>query len=64
LSFDGKAALIWGRLMADGKASGCPRSALDMIIAAVAGANACTIITDDEKNFAGLEVINPLKGEF
>jgi len=39
LSFDDKAGLIWARLMAEGKAAGKPRSGLDMIIAAVAGAN-------------------------
>src|SRR5471030_913741 len=32
LPFDEKAALIWARLMADGKASGRPRSALDTTI--------------------------------
>ena len=32
LSFDDKAGLIWARLMADGKAAGRPRSALDMIL--------------------------------
>ena len=61
LSFDDKAALIWARLMADGKAEGRPRSALDMIIAAVAGANDCVVVTDNEKDFAGLEFINPLR---
>ena len=34
LPFDEKAALIWARLMADGKAAGRSRSALDMIIEA------------------------------
>lgn len=63
LVFDDKAALIWARLMAEGKAVGRPRSALDMIIAAVAGANECVVITDNEKDFAGLETINPLRGE-
>lgn len=61
LSFDDKAALIWARLMADGKAAGRPRSALDMIIAAVAGANDCVVVTDNEKDFAGLEFVNPLR---
>ena len=61
LPFDDKAALIWARLMADGKAAGRPRSALDMIIAAVAGANECVVVTDNEKDFAGLEFINPLR---
>ncbi|MDK3073792.1 PIN domain-containing protein [Sedimentitalea sp. JM2-8] len=63
LSFDDKAALIWARLMSDGKAAGRPRSALDMIIAAVAGANDCVVITDNEKDFVGLEITNPLRGE-
>ncbi|TXL76395.1 type II toxin-antitoxin system VapC family toxin [Vineibacter terrae] len=39
--FDDKAGLIWALLMAEGKSIGRPRSGLDMIIAAVAGANDC-----------------------
>ena len=62
LPFDDKAGLIWARLMADGKAAGRPRSGLDMIIAAVAGANACTVATDNDKDFAGLQAVNPLRG--
>ncbi|HDZ73223.1 MAG TPA: type II toxin-antitoxin system VapC family toxin [Aurantimonas coralicida] len=62
LSFDDKAGLIWARLMAEGKAAGKPRSGLDMIIAAVAGANACVLVTDNEKDFAGLQVVNPIRG--
>ncbi len=61
LPFDEAAALIWGRLMADGKAKGKPRGALDTIIAAVAQANACVVVTDNEKDFAGVQVLNPLK---
>ena len=61
LSFDDKAGLIWARLMADGKAAGRPRSALDMIIASVAGANDCIVVTDNEKDFAGLEFVTPLR---
>ena len=61
LSFDDKAGLIWARLMADGKATGRPRSALDMIIAAVAGANDCVVVTDNEKDFDGLQFVNPLR---
>ncbi|MEE9987190.1 VapC toxin family PIN domain ribonuclease [Ochrobactrum sp. 30A/1000/2015] len=61
LSFDDRAGLIWARLMADGKAAGRPRSALDMIIASVAGANDCIVVTDNEKDFAGLEFVNPLR---
>jgi predicted nucleic acid-binding protein len=61
LPFDEKAGLIWTRLMADGSAKGRPRSALDMIIAAVAEANGCMVATDNEKDFAGLKFINPLR---
>jgi predicted nucleic acid-binding protein len=60
LPFDEKAGLIWARLMADGKAKGRPRSALDMIIAAVAEANDCVVVTDNQKDFAGIDVFNPL----
>ncbi len=62
LPFDDKAALVWARLMTEGKAAGRSRSALDMIIAAVAGANECVIVTDNEKDFAGLTIANPMRG--
>lgn len=62
LSFDDKAALIWARLMAEGKAVGRPRSALDMIIAAVAGANDCVVVTDNGKDFVDIQFINPIRG--
>jgi predicted nucleic acid-binding protein len=61
LSFDDKAGLIWARLMAEGTAAGWPRSGLDMIIAAVAGANECLLVTDNEKDFAGLQIVNPMR---
>jgi toxin FitB len=61
LPFDDRAALVWARLMAHGKIKGRPRSALDMIIAAVAEANGCVLITDNEKDFNGIEIINPLR---
>lgn len=63
LSFDDKAGLIWARLMADGKVAGRPRSALDMIVAAIAGANDCVVVTDNEKDFAGITFINPMRSE-
>ncbi|PPQ31852.1 VapC toxin family PIN domain ribonuclease [Rhodopila globiformis] len=62
LPFDAAAGLIWARLMAEGKAKGRPRSALDMIIAAVAEANGCVVVTDNERDFAGLAIVNPLRG--
>ncbi len=63
LSFDEKAALIWARLMAEGKAAGRPRSALDMILAAVAEANNCVVATDNERDFRDLPIFNPLRRE-
>jgi toxin FitB len=61
LPFDETAALIWAKLMADSKTRGRPRSALDTIIAAVAVANDCVVVTDNEKDFAGVRVINPIR---
>ena len=61
LSFDEKAALIWARLMSAGRAAGRPRGELDIIIAAVAEANECMVVTDNEKHFPDLEVLNPLR---
>src|ERR1700722_14217631 len=62
LPFDEKAGLICGRLMADGKSKGRPRSGLDTIIAAVAEANACIVVTDNERDFADIDAINPIRG--
>lgn len=61
LPFDEKAGLVWGRLMAEGTANGKPRSALDTIIAAVAEANGCIVVTDNERDFAGIRIVNPLR---
>jgi predicted nucleic acid-binding protein len=61
LPFDEKAGLAWARLMADGRAKGRPRSALDMIVAAVAEVNDCIVVTDNEKDFAGISILNPVR---
>ncbi len=61
LPFEERAALVWARLMAEGTATGRPRSAVDMINAAVAEANECVVVTDNEKDFAGLNIVNPLR---
>lgn len=63
LPFDEAAALVWARLMAAGRAAGRPRSALDAIVAAVAQANDCIVVTDHEKDFADVAFINPLRGQ-
>jgi toxin FitB len=65
LSFDESAGLFWARLMAEGTAKGQPRSALDMIVAAIAGANACILVTDNEKDFRNsVAFINPMHPGF
>ncbi len=63
LPFDEAAALIWGRLMAAGQTKGKPRSALDMMIAAIAEAHDCTLVTDNEKDFAGVQILNPVRAK-
>lgn len=61
LPFDEPAALVWAQLIADGKAADCSRSPLDMIVASVALANDCLLVTDNGRDFDGLEFINPLR---
>ena len=61
LPFDQKAGLVWAQLMSEGTASGDPRSALDTILAATAVANDCGIVTDNEKDFTGLNALNPMR---
>lgn len=61
LPFDEKAALAWGELMAQGKAAGRPRSALNTIVAAIAQSNSCIVVTDNERDFHGVKIINPLR---
>jgi len=61
LPFDEKAALVWARLMAESTTRGKPRSALDTIIAAVAVANDCVVVTDNPKDFPNVEIFNPLR---
>ena len=61
LPFDEKAGLIWARLMAEGKRRGRSRSGFDMIIAAVAEANGCIVVTDNERDFESVESLNPVR---
>jgi predicted nucleic acid-binding protein len=62
LPFDEKAGLAWAELMAAGRLSGRPRSGLDTIIAAIAAANDCVVVTDNERDFIGIEIVNPIRG--
>ncbi len=61
LPFDEQAGLIWARLMAEGTSAGRPRSALDMIVAAVDEANGCTSVNDNAKDLAGMDFIKSLR---
>jgi predicted nucleic acid-binding protein len=61
LPFDDKAALVWARLMSKGRASGRPRSGFDMIVASIAEANECIVVTDNEKDFVDVEILNPIR---
>jgi toxin FitB len=61
LPFDERAALVWARLMAEGTSVGRPRSAFDMVVAAIAEANDCVVVTDNEKHFPGVRLFNPLR---
>jgi hypothetical protein len=49
--------------MAEGAKTGRPRSSVDMILAAVAEANNCIVVTDNENDFQGLKFINPMRAE-
>ena len=62
LPFDEGASLIWARLMANGRVKGRTRSGFDTIIAAVAEANDCVVVTDNERDFPEINVLNPLRG--
>lgn len=63
LPFDERAGLLWACLMADGKAAGRPRSALDTIIASIAAANDCIVVTANETDFVDIAFVNPLRGD-
>jgi predicted nucleic acid-binding protein len=59
MSFGTKAAMIWADLMAAGDRGGRRRSAIDMMIAAVALANDCIVVTANAKDFDGIETFYP-----
>src|SRR5216683_6165050 len=61
LAFDEQAALIWARLMSQGTQAGRPRKAFDMVVAAIGKANDCVIVSDNEKHFPGVNLLNPLR---
>jgi predicted nucleic acid-binding protein len=60
LAFDERASMVWADLMVRGKTSGRVLSALDAVIAAVAVANDCIVVTDNVKDFPFVSTLNPL----
>jgi predicted nucleic acid-binding protein len=38
-----------------------PRSGLDTIIAAIAATNECVVVTDNERDFRGIDIFNPIR---
>jgi toxin FitB len=60
-SFDTESALEWGRLMSEGAKTGRPRDPIDTIVAAIAVTNDCILVTGNEKHFAGIKFINPMR---
>lgn len=61
LPFDDAAALIWAELMTAGEPAGRPRSPLDTLIAAAALAHDCVVVTDNTRDFAGVQTVNPMR---
>lgn len=59
LTFDTETALVWGRLMAEGKAAGRPSAVSDTIIAASAIVHGCVVVTANTRDFRGVETFNP-----
>jgi toxin FitB len=63
LVFEERAAKAWARLMSAGTKAGKPRSAVDMIIAAIAEANGCLVVTGNERHFQGVPMLNPMRAK-
>ena len=61
LPFDQKAALIWAKLMSEGSSKSQPRSALDTIIAATAIVNDCVLVTENERDLPGINLLDPMR---
>lgn len=62
LPYAASAALRWAEIMASEQAAGRTRNGADMIIAATALVHDCVVVTDNERDFAGVvELINPIR---
>ena len=58
LPFDRAAALAWGRYVTN---AGRPLPVRDSIIAATALANNLEVVTENKRDFSGVETINPIE---
>ena len=62
LGFDEAAAEVWAGFLSDGRRKGRPRNAIDMMIAATATVNDCTLVSLNLRDFEGVvELVNPIK---
>jgi toxin FitB len=61
LPFDERAALVWARLMSKETAADRPGGAFDMAVAAIAEVNDCIVVTDNERRFSSVQLLNPLR---
>jgi hypothetical protein len=64
LSFDSRAARIYGRLLAERRSAGRPMSQSDVQIAAIALTHDAVLVTRNTRDFAnsGIELLNPWLG--
>jgi hypothetical protein len=62
LAFDEAAAEAWAEIMAEGTRRGSPRSAMDMVIAAIATVGRCVVVSDNERHFQDVvPLFNPMR---
>jgi toxin FitB len=61
LAFDEAAADRWAELMIEGQKLGRARSLPDTIIASIAIAQNCVVVTNNERDFWGVPCLNPMK---
>ena len=54
LTFDEPSALVWARLMSEGRAARQTRSAIDVMIAAIAVVSGCIVVTANARHFEGV----------
>lgn len=63
LTFELKAAAIWGQMVSQDRRKGRPRPIVDSMIAAIAMAHDMTVVTRNAKDFADLDlkILNPFE---